>query len=221
MLVRYPFVGRHPKHQHITVTNQQTRVDKRNIITIAAEKIFAEKPFSKVTMRDIAKEAGISPALIYRHFPDQQHLFVEAFLRGTGTLLERFAEHVSGSPEPRLEEAADIFISYLTDNEQYFKMMTHFMLEGTVHEGLLDSLNAIERSMLDQFDALFRKAGAGGNVRLVSHCFFAALNGILITFRRHPGRSDDQVDQHMHRIGRIISKMFLHAVRSGDKDLFA
>jgi len=199
---------------------KQYRITMKNVIVDASEKIFASKPFSKVSMRDIAKEAGISPALIYRHFPDQQHLFVEAFLRGTTHLLDQFAEHIAQSRKPRLEEAADIFISYLTENEQYFKMMTHFMLEGTVHEGLLETLNTIERSMLDQFDKIFRKAGAKGNVRLISHCFFAALNGILITFRRHPGRSDHEVDQHMHRIGHIMARMFLHAVRSGDKDLF-
>jgi AcrR family transcriptional regulator len=30
-------------------------------------------------MGDSARAAGISPALIYRHFPDQKHLFVETF----------------------------------------------------------------------------------------------------------------------------------------------
>ncbi|HNS91084.1 MAG TPA: TetR/AcrR family transcriptional regulator [Deltaproteobacteria bacterium] len=193
----------------------------RNVIVDAAEKVFSSKPFSKVSMRDIAKEAGISPALIYRHFPDQQHLFVEAFLRGTTHLLDQFAEHVTQSRRPRLEDAADIFLTYLTENEQYFKMMTHFMLEGTVDEGLLETLNTIERSMLDRFDALFRKAGARGNVRLVSHCFFAALNGILITFRRHPGRSDEEVDRHMHRIGHIMARMFIHAIRSAKEDIFS
>jgi len=41
-------------------------------------------------MGDSARAAGISPALIYRHFPDQKHLFVEAFLRGTKRRIEHF-----------------------------------------------------------------------------------------------------------------------------------
>ena len=52
---------------------------RRTIIVDAAEKEFATKPFNKVNMRVIAKRAGISPALIYRHFPDQQSLFAETF----------------------------------------------------------------------------------------------------------------------------------------------
>nr|HPO34335.1 hypothetical protein [Deltaproteobacteria bacterium] len=82
-------------------------------------------------------------------------------------------------------------------------------------------LNTIERSMLDRFDVLFRKAGAKEDVRLVSHCFFAALNGILITFRRHPGRSDEEVDRHMHRIGHIMARMFLLAINSTNEDVFS
>lgn len=200
---------------------KKDRMVGKDIILEAAILVFASKPFSKVSMRDIAKEAGISAALIYRHFPDQQHLFVETFLRGTTHLLDQFAGLLAKNRRPRLEEAADIFLTYLTENEQYFKMMTYFMLEGTVDEGLLETLNTIERSMLDRFDALFRKAGARGNVRLVSHCFFAALNGILITFRRHPGRSDEEVDRHMHRIGHIMARMFIHAIRSAEEDIFS
>jgi AcrR family transcriptional regulator len=209
-----------PKKNLTQFSRHQRNQIRRLSIIDAAEKVFAEKSFSKVSMRDIAKEAGISPALIYRHFPDQQHLFVEAFLRGTKRLIEQFTDLLSNNITPQLEDAADAFIAYLSDHEQYFKMMTHFMLEGTIHDGLLDQLNAIERSMLDQFDTLFEKAGAQHNVRLISHCFFASLNGIFITFRQHPGRSPAEVREHMNRIGCIMSRVFLHAVHSGDEKIF-
>lgn len=199
---------------------EQQRLIRRTTIIDAAERVFAEKSFSKVSMRDIARAAGISPALIYRHFPDQQHLFVEAFLLGTKRLIEHFSDLLAKGEPAGLETAADTFIEYLTGHEQYFKMMTHFMLEGSVHEGLLDQLNAIERSMLDQFDQLFVKAGARHNIRLISHCFFACLNGILITFRQHPGRNPSQVNEHMNLIGHVMARMFLNAIRTGEDKIF-
>ena len=35
--------------------------------------------------------------------------------------------------------------------------------------------------------------------------FFAALNGILISFRKYPGRTEDEVRIHMKKIGMIIA----------------
>lgn len=189
---------------------------RKDEIIDAAERVFASKPFPRVSMRDIAREAGISPALIYRHFADQQHLFLEAFFRGAEHLMGRIDELFKVRPESGLEDASAAFISFLAENEHYFKMMTHFMLEGTVHEGLLERLNSIERSVLDRFDELFRKAGAVGDVRILSHCFFASLNGILITFRRHPGRTKEEVVSHMHRLGITLARLFAHALRTAN-----
>ena len=199
----------------------QKRLVRKTAIVDAAERVFSMKSFPKVSMRDIAKEAGISPALIYRHFPDQQHLFVEAFLRGATRLLDRFGNEYAGKRSAALEETADAFITYLTDNEQFFKMMTHFMLEGSVHEVLLDKINTTERSLLDIFDGLFRKLGARENTRIMSHCFFAALNGIIITFRRYPGRSREELKKHMDHLGRIMARMFVNAIRHDEEKIFS
>ncbi|HPR56510.1 MAG TPA: TetR/AcrR family transcriptional regulator [Deltaproteobacteria bacterium] len=198
----------------------EQRLARRMTIIDAAERVFATKPFPRVSMRDVAKEAGISPALIYRHFPDQQHLFAEAFLRGSQRLIRRFRELGTEHHKASLEETTDIFITYLTEHENYFKMMTHFMLEGNLQETLLDKINSAERSLLDQFDSLFSTQCAPSNTRMLSYCFFAALNGILITFRRHPGRSPEELKRHMDDIGRVMARLFINAIRCKDPDLF-
>jgi len=210
----------HKKKTAFAQLKEQEREARRNIIIDAAENIFAAKPFNKVNMRDIAKEAGISPALIYRYFPDQQHLFVEAFLRGTKRLIEIYEDFLNSGDTVSIEDAAALFVAYLSEHEQYFKMMTHFMLDGTLNIELLDKLNSIERSMLDQFDMLFRKIGVKGDTRMISHTFFAALNGILITFRQHPGRSREEVQEHMRLIGNIVSRLFEHAITQGGLEIF-
>jgi hypothetical protein len=89
-------------------------------------------------------------------------------------------------------------------------MMTHFMLDGSLSAEMVEKLNAMERLLFDEFDKLFRKmTGAGeGEVRLLSHAFFAALNGVLITFRNYPGRNREEVIRHMRRIAGIIANKF-------------
>lgn len=191
-----------------TSLKKQEKQARRDIIISAAERVFSNKPFIEVTIRDIAKEAGISHASIYRYFPDQQTLFVEAFLRGADHIIQFFEELINADKKVSIEKVTDKFISYLIENDRYFKMMTHFMLEGSLSPELVDRLNVAERLLLDQLDKLFIRIKAKGNIRMLSHAYFAAMNGVLITFRNYPGRSKDEVADHMKKLGKIIALKF-------------
>jgi hypothetical protein len=87
-------------------------------------------------------------------------------------------------------------------------MMTHFMLDGSLAGGQVERLNATERELLERFDRMFGDAGAKGSARKLSHAFFAALNGVLISFRNYPGRSRDEVTAHMVGLARAIAVKF-------------
>jgi AcrR family transcriptional regulator len=178
---------------------------RRKIIIDAAEKEFATKPFHKVTMRDIARRAGISPALIYRHFPDQQSLFVEAYMRGTSHIFKKIFTVIDDSEDGAIEQVISYFIEYFTLNDQYFRMMMNFFLEGSVDPGLFEKLNMVERDILDHLDIIFRKMNAGGNIRLHSHTLFAALIGIVATFRNHPEKNKQQELQHRQKIAKNLA----------------
>ena len=185
---------------------------RRKIIVEAAERVFGVKPFNKVVIRDIAAEAGICHATIYRYFPDQQSLFVEAFLRGGEDILSRIdaaAEQKTGAAA--LEAVAESFIGFLNENEHYFRMMTHFMLDGDLAPELVERLNAAQRSLIDRIEAIFRAGGATEDSRALAHAFFAALNGVLISFRNYPGRNPDAVQSHMLALGKRVAKAFAPA----------
>lgn len=188
---------------------EKERAAKRAVIVDAAERVFGVKPFNKVNIRDIAAEAGISHATIYRYFPDQQTLFVEAFLRGVQKILAR-VDGIVETPNSAhvLEAVAQSIIDFLSGNDHYFRMMTHFMLDGDLAPALLERLNNAERSLLDKIEAIFVADGARENTRALAHAFFAALNGILISFRDYPGRDREAVLVHMQALGRLIAERF-------------
>jgi len=189
----------------------EAKLARQEIIIEAAQRVFAVKPFNKVSIRDIASEAGISHASIYRYFPDQQALFVEAFLHGAKEIGITLAGIIENAKAPDIIKICDAYVTYLMDNDQYFRMMTHFMLDGSLSEEKIEKLNTAERQIFDQFDKLFQKMNKPEPVRLLSHALFAALNGVLITFRDYPGRTPAAVRQHMLNVARVIARSFSNA----------
>ncbi|MCP4130472.1 MAG: TetR/AcrR family transcriptional regulator [bacterium] len=187
---------------------EQEKDARRNIIIDAAEEEFATKPFNKVNMRDIAKKAGISPASIYRYFPDQQSLFVEAFLRGTKDIFQKLHDIVDEAPDGAIEIVITEFMDYFTRNDQYFRMMMRFFLDDTVDADVFERLSTMERTLLEFFDALLVKMNMKGNIRFHSHTMFAALVGIVGTFRNRPDKNQEDVLKHRKRIAHNLAEMF-------------
>lgn len=181
---------------------------RRDIIIDAAETEFATKPFNRVNMRDIARRAGISPALIYRHFPDQQSLFAETYVRGISGILDRIRKRIDTSRDGAFGEVVDDFIVFFSRNDQYYRTMTNFFLEGPVERGLFDKLNSMERKLLGHFDAMFTKMKIEGDIRFHSHTLFSALVGIVTTFRSHPDKSDREILKHRRRIAANLTKIY-------------
>lgn len=187
---------------------EKEKLARRDIIIAAAEKEFTTKPFPKVTMRDIAKRAGVSPALIYRHFPDQQSLFAEAFMQGISQVFEKIFVTIDESDDGAIEQVIADFIEYFTLNDQYFQMMMNFFLGGSVDPALFAQLTKIERKILGHFDLIFKKMNTKEDPRRHSHTLFAALTGIVATFRNHPDKTPEQILRHRQTIARNLSNLF-------------
>jgi len=158
------------KNAFAELKNHEKRA-RQSVIVEAAQRVFAVKPFNRVSIRDIAKEAGISHASIYRYFPDQRSLFVEAFLHGAEEITVILDEIVKTGGRNLIEKVADAYLGYLIDNDQYFRMMTHFMLDGSLSAEMVERLNAAERRLFEPLDILFRKLNMPEPVRPLSHAF--------------------------------------------------
>jgi AcrR family transcriptional regulator len=59
---------------NLRLKERQIRMD---LIIDAAQQVFAVRPYDKVSMKEIAEEAGISAASIYTYFTNQEALFTE------------------------------------------------------------------------------------------------------------------------------------------------
>ena len=183
------------------------RETRKNLIIDAALTLFSQKEFQKIGMRDIAKQAGISAAAIYRYFPSRDDVVVEALVRHMQVVEEMFAKRVAEGTTS-LEELAIRSVDYLLENESVFQMMGHFMITGQIQPKAMERYNAVQRHFLDLLEKINQQTDVGTDNRLVTHAVYASVIGVVMAFKKYPGRTPEEIRHHIHRLARIISSVF-------------
>src|SRR5690348_13007714 len=106
-----------------------TRLDsdeRRKAIVRAAVPLFARKGFAGTTTRELAEGAGISEALLFKHFPSKQHLYREILRLGC-------------EGDPALETLATLLPSTATLIGMMRFMVRHFVRGISTDRGELES----------------------------------------------------------------------------------
>jgi TetR/AcrR family transcriptional regulator, transcriptional repressor of aconitase len=120
-----------------------TRLDsdeRRKAIVAAAVPLFARKGFAGTTTKELAEAAGISEALLFRHFPSKKHLYEEILRLGC-------------EGHPALECLSTLPPSTATLVNMTHFMVRYFLLGGGVDRAELDTrLRLILHSLLEDGD---------------------------------------------------------------------
>src|SRR5580765_4467761 len=139
--------------------------ERRQAIADAVRGVFADKGFDGTTTRELAKAAGVSEALLYKHFPSKESLYA-AMLDGC-------------AKGPTFAEASRIL--GLDASTSTLVVMVHFMIShyvlgrpGDKHRAALNSL--LVRSLLGdgEFVRLMHKKLAAAWLKKFEACLQAA-----------------------------------------------
>ena len=74
---------------------EDEREIRKTLIMEAALKLFETKLFHEIGMREIAKEAGVSAATIYRYFPSRDDLFIEALIQDVNNIEKQLEQDLA------------------------------------------------------------------------------------------------------------------------------
>jgi len=106
----------------------------------AAEKLFSERGFTAVTVRDIAADAGVSHALVHRYLGSKEQVY-KAMLRRRETVIRDVAP-----AEDDLLEATKLMLREAVLNQRaYVRLLTHSALHGLSYERTIGRFAATER----------------------------------------------------------------------------
>ena len=97
----------------------------RDDLIAAGLKLSAQKGFSALSLREVAVEAGITPAGFYRHFHDMEELGL-AMLDEVGVSLRRLLrdarKRVAPGPDA-VRLSVEAFLKFITENGNLFRLL--------------------------------------------------------------------------------------------------
>jgi AcrR family transcriptional regulator len=188
---------------------EKEKLARKQIVIESALALFAKKPFYEVGMREVADEAGISPATIYRYFPSQEELFNEAFIQDISSASKEFEKMFEADELVGIEDFAIKFVEHLIENESTFQMMAYLMLKDNLTHPVMGQFDSVTKIFFDLFAILLERQGMPKeNARIYAHSFVASITGILMTFRNNPLKDRTSARDHIIKIVKITSSLY-------------
>jgi len=181
---------------------QTERETRKGIILEAAIKLFNEKVLHRVGMRDIAAEAGISAATIYRYFDSRDDIIVEALVQDINAIEKRL-EVLLKNEQITIKELAVAVVDYLLDNEPTFQMMCYFLTSSSVDPEARKKFDLVQEYFINMFNMKLNKKGFSSHA-LFTSAFIASICGVVLTFRNYPGLNTEEKREYMHQMAMTI-----------------
>jgi len=186
---------------------------RKELIVRAAQRLFSRQSFKTITVREIAAEAGVSPATIYRYYENLDDLFLEIFYLGTKEVKELLADECLGEKPCTIRKLSEVYVRFLNDNISFFQMMSHFMPRDMLSEDKIDRINPMLGDVIGVFAEVIKASGYTGDTEMMSRALFSALNGIMTSYAQYPGRSMEEVKSYTLILAGFISDFFVMGAR--------
>ena len=103
-------------------TRMQVDVRRRQLLELGAD-LFARHSFAELSMARIAREAGISKALLYHYFPTKRDFFLATLLEAAEEVRLRTEPHPDLSPGEALAGSLDAFLGWIEENETAYRKL--------------------------------------------------------------------------------------------------
>ncbi|MFI8420296.1 TetR/AcrR family transcriptional regulator [Streptomyces sp. NPDC085479] len=149
----------------MTSRQRLTPAARRAQLLDVGARLFAAHPYADVLMEDVAEQAGVSRALLYRHFPSKHALFAAVYQEAADRLLAETRFDPADSLVEQLVQGMDVHLDYFVANRNAV-LAANRVLAGdpviqTIMTNELDALRARLLAVLPLADEFSREAVSG------------------------------------------------------------
>lgn len=131
--ISYYFGSKEELYRALFPDGAAVATDIRSDILRAAQRLFAESGYAKVSIRDIAEAAGVSSSAISYHFGGKAALYREVLEEGT-SLISEFMERVqkgNAAPDAILRLYGDFLMRCGEENPEVMRLIFRELMEGS------------------------------------------------------------------------------------------
>lgn len=108
----------------MTARAQQKQQTRRTIVRAALDGLNADRSFGSLSLREVARNAGIAPTSFYRHFKDMDDLGVNLVSESAIVLKELMQKKILVQASDNFVKGSlDIFLSALSSHPQEFRFV--------------------------------------------------------------------------------------------------
>lgn len=154
--------------------------DRKAAILDAAVRLCAERGFHGVTTRDLAAAAGVSEALLFRHFASKDELILEVLGRfGFEDKISKVEACLSGlSPREGLRQIAQFVSAQIPESGSRIRVILYGALE--VPDIAHQFYSRFASRMIRLEEGLFERAFAERGLRRNAHLAARSFHGTLV-----------------------------------------
>lgn len=114
---------RRPPH-HVTSRSESKELTRQALLR-AALKLLSQHSFDSISLREVTREAGVSPTAFYRHFDDMEELGLVLVEQSFGTLRQmlRTARADPSFAGRAIRGSVDVVAMHVRDNESHMRFI--------------------------------------------------------------------------------------------------
>ena len=156
---------------------------KINLIVESAQRLFFKKGIASVTIKDIAKDAGMGEATIYRHFQKKQNLVLAVAMSIFGAVSqEYFHQSQYKLGYQKIEAFYMSFYNIFKLHKDYYNFLAEFDLYIAEQATDLGAYENAIRTFFDDFNYAYKLGLSDGSVKEVENIelfYFTTTHSLL------------------------------------------
>jgi len=178
---------------------------KPEILDTAA-KLFSERGYHAVSMRDIAKSTGMLPGSLYYHFSSKENLLYSVYERGVKGIAIKVdvATDAQEDPWSKLAAACSIHLEELLGNNAYAQVVARILPQDV--DSIRTELSELRCDYENRFKVLIANLGLDEDVdqMYLRLLLLGALNSTLSWYNDKAGSPSDISKELIKIVGQKI-----------------